>query len=252
MKLLSVPSDQGNLGKNKGCSKAPEQILQGKEFETIEIVKGNFEETDKAIYKKAKQVLEEGKALFVGGDHSVSYALVKAFSEVSGKKKALVVFDAHPDCVQFFKPLSHEDWVQGIVEEELVEKERVLLIGVRKVHEMERDYLKKKGIKVVSALEVKTALQQAKDKLLELVATNEQVYVSIDIDVFDPSIAAGTGYLEKNGLMEKEFFALLRPLLESGKVKAMDLVEVNPVKDRGETVELAKRILEKALKASKE
>ena len=245
MKLVSVPSDQGNLDKNKGCSKAPAQILKGKEFDEVKIVKGNFEETDRAIFKKAKNVLQHGKAFFVGGDHSISYALVKAFSESVKEKKGLVIFDAHPDCVQFFKPLSHEDWVQGVVEEGFVEAGRVLLVGVRKAHEMERSYLKKKGIKVLSAMEVKSRMQQAKDKLLELIATSEQLYVSIDIDVFDPSIAPATGYLEKNGLMEREFFELFQPLLESGKVKAMDLVEVNPLKDSGETVKLAKKILKK-------
>ena len=244
MKLVSVPSDQGNLDKNKGCSKAPGQILKGEEFEAVQVVPGNFEETDEAIYARAKEILGKERALFVGGDHSISYSLVKAFSETSGGKRALVVFDAHPDCVQFFKPLSHEDWVQGVVEEGFVEAENIMLIGVRKTHELERAYLKKKGVKVLSSVEVKTQAAQAKDKLLELIALSEEIYVSVDIDVFDPSIAPGTGYLEKNGLMEQEFFELFEPLLGSGKVRALDLVEVNPEKDNGKTLELAKRIVD--------
>ena len=247
MKLVSVPSDQGNLDKNKGCSQAPAKIFEGKEFEEVEILPANFEDTDKAIYEKAKHVLEQGKALFVGGDHSISYSLVKAFSETSKGRKALVVFDAHPDCVQFFKPLSHEDWIQGVVDEGLVNAENVMLIGVRKVHGLERDYLKKKGIRVLSAVEAKTERDQALDKLLELVALSDEIYVSIDIDCFDPSIAPGTGYLEQNGLLEEEFFGLLEPLLQSGKLRALDLVEVNPLKDNGDTLGLAKRVVEKVV-----
>lgn len=244
MKLVSVPSDQGNLDKNKGCSKAPGQILKGQEFEEVQVVPANFEETDQAIYEKAKEILGKERALFVGGDHSISYALVKAFSKTSRGKKALVVFDAHPDCVQFFKPLSHEDWVQGVVEEGFVEAKRLMIIGVRKVHELEREYLKKKGIRILSAVEVKSSKEQARDKLLQMIALSEEIYVSVDIDVFDPSIAPGTGYLEKNGLTEQEFLGLFEPLLDSGKVKSVDLVEVNPSKDSGKTLALAKRIVD--------
>ncbi len=248
MRIVSVPSEQGNLDKNKGCSKAPPLIIGDLECETAEIIAGDFEGTDKSIYKKARAVLSEGRALFVGGDHSISYPLVKAFSETAGGKRALVVFDAHPDCVQFFKPLSHEDWVQGVVEENFVEPKNVLLIGVRKTHELEREYLKKRGITVLSATEVKSAPKQALEKLLKLVALNNSIYVSVDIDAFDPNIAPGTGYLESNGLDETKFFVLFDALLKSKKVKAVDLVEVNPSKDKeGKTVELAQKILERAI-----
>jgi len=246
MKLISVPSDQGNLDKNKGCAEAPPLILEGKEFDQVQVVASDFEATDEAIYKKAKEALRKGNAFFVGGDHSISYALVKAFSETAQGKKALVVFDAHPDCVQFFKPLSHEDWVQGIVEEGIIKPENILLIGVRKLHELETQYIKKQGIGLLSAVEVKSEPAQAMDKLLKLIALNDCIYISVDIDVFDPAIAPGTGYLERNGLLEEEFFPLFKALLESGKVKAVDLVEVNPKKDSGKTVKLAKKIVDAA------
>ena len=249
MKLFSVPSEQGNLDKNKGCGKAPPAILKDRDFETVEIVEGNFEETDNAIYEKAAQVLKESRAFFVGGDHSISYALVKAFAETASEKRAVVVFDAHPDCVQFFKPLSHEDWVQGIIEEGLVKAENVLLIGIRKSDKLETEYVKKSGIEVVGALEVKSKREQAMDRLLKLVALNKEIYVSVDIDVFDPKIAPGTGYLEKNGLSWEEFAPLFEAIIKSGKVKAVDLVEVNPSKDLdGKTVGLAKKVLETALR----
>jgi len=248
MQLFSVPSEFGNLEKNQGCGKAPPLVLQGKKFEEISLVKGNFEETDEKICERAEKALEKGAALFVGGDHSISYALVKAFSEKFKGKRALVVFDAHPDCVQFFKPLSHEDWVQGIVEEKMVEAGSVMLLGVRKQHELEREWMKKKGVKVLSAMEVKSKAKQAMEKLLQIIALHENIYVSVDIDAFDPGIAPGTGYTEPNGLLWQEFEPLLDALLQSGKVKAMDLVEVNPEKDvKGKTLGLAREIVEKAL-----
>ncbi|MAG22254.1 MAG: hypothetical protein CL943_03035 [Candidatus Diapherotrites archaeon] len=248
MRILSVPSEQGNLDQNKGCGKAPPLILEGREFDETPIVPSNIEDTDKAIYAKAKEVLAKEKALFVGGDHSISYALVKGFSETTDGKKALVVFDAHPDCVQFFAPLSHEDWIQGVVEEKLVKGENILQIGIRKVDPLETEYIKHNKIKVVSAVEVKSKPVQVMDKLLELIALNDEIYVSIDIDGFDPSIAPGTGYLVPNGLLEEEFMPLLDALLKSGKARGIDLVEVNPLKDvEGRTVELAKRIVEKVI-----
>jgi arginase family enzyme len=237
MLLFGVPSEQGSLGRNRGCALAPARVLEGKAFETVQVVPNNFAETDRRIFKRAEGIFCRGeRALFVGGDHSISFALVKAFSQSFGGKKALVVFDAHPDCVQFFEPLSHEDWIQGVVAGGLVEAESIALVGVRKVHALEKRFLEKTGIGVLGAGEVKSHLQAARCRLLGMA-----------IDVFDPAIAPGTGCPEKNGLLEAEFFALLGPLLDSGKVKAIELVEANPLKDNGRTIALGRRIVERLL-----
>jgi len=262
MKLVLVPSEQGSLGRNIGCREAPKilakelaKAVPDFDFEPVEakVVPADIEKTDENIFRAAKRVLGKGEkpAIFLGGDHSITYSIFRAFSARFGtKKSALLMFDAHPDCVQFFKPLSHEDFVRGLVKERLIKKENILMAGTRKVHRLEREWLGKNKIKVLRAPRIRKNPVKAKEYLSEFLAGEsiKDLYITIDIDALDPAEAPGTGCREKNGLHEQELLGLLETALESGKTRAMDLVEVNPRTDcEGKTVSLAVRVLEKAL-----
>ncbi|MCR4336018.1 MAG: arginase family protein [archaeon] len=243
MKLVKVPSSQGSLEKNLGCELAPE-ILCGKKAESVNVIPNDLESTDENIYSKAKEIINE-KPVFVGGDHSITYSLFKAFSE-NFSNASLIIFDAHADCTSFFKPVSHEDMNKVLIEEGLLEKERLLIIGIRKIWAEEKPFLEKNKIQLISAQEIHNDLEKTKIQLQEFVSKQKNIYLSFDIDALDPSIAPGTGYLEENGLTEKETFELLQTVLDSKKVKATDLVEINPKLDEdGKTIIIGKRILKK-------
>ncbi len=251
--LVKVKSEQGSLNKNKGTALAPEILLKKIAIPEhakaeIPIAESNIEENDKSIFENARrQMIRKRFPVFIGGDHSISYSTVKAFSE-KHKNPSLIVFDAHPDCVQFFKPLSHEDWVRGIVEEKIVDKKNILLIGTRKIHKLEKKYLEQKKIETIRAEEIKKSQKQSLEQLNKFLQKSQSVYLSIDIDVFDPKICPGTGYLEKGGLTENQFSLFFEKILESGKVKAVDLVEINPKKDKkGKTIKVGTNILKKIL-----
>ncbi len=252
--FTKVKSEQGSLNKNKGTALAPELLLKKLnvlEYQKteIQVIENNIEETDKSIKENAKRLMLRKKfPVFLGGDHSISYSTVKAFSE-RHKNSSVIVFDAHPDCVQFFKPISHEDWIQGIVEEKIIDKKNILLIGTRKIHKLEKKYLEKKKIQTIKAEEIKKETKNAMEKLNKFLQKSQNIYLSIDIDVFDPKVCPGTGYLEKGGLTEKQFAPFFEKVLESGKVKAIDLVEINPKKDKkGKTLKVGENILKKILK----
>ena len=258
-KIFLVPSEQGSLDKNLGCAKAPEAIIKAlkaegikPENESVAVVQSDIEATDEAIFAAAKKVFAEKSGsekcfpVFLGGDHSITYSLFRAFSETFGNDSALVIFDAHADCCQFFKPVSHEDMNKVLVEEGLLKPENLLIIGMRKVFDIEEGFLRKNKIKSIAPQTANLETQKAKEALQKFLAQKKSVYVSIDIDGFDPGVAPATGYPEKNGLLEKPFFSLLDVLLESGKVKACDLVEVNPEMPGGKkTVEFAAGIIKK-------
>ena len=105
--LVTVPSSQGSLDKNLGTELAPEILCKGLEVETVNVVRSDIVATDEAIYSKAKEVIQK-KPIFIGGDHSITYSLFKAFSE-NFEKPSLIIFDAHADSTSFFKPVSNED-----------------------------------------------------------------------------------------------------------------------------------------------
>ncbi len=246
MKLISVASSQGSLGKNKGCELFPKKIFKSfkLEKEFVKIIENNNVETDEQIFLKAKQVFSKKEfPLFIGGDHSITYSEFKAFSE-KHKNSSLIVFDAHADCAQFFKPVSHEDMNKVLVEEKILKKQKLLLIGVRKIYKIEKQWLSEKKIKLITAKQIHTNFEKAKKELKNFLKKQENIFVSIDADVFDPKIMPATGYLEKNGLNEKQFFELLKTTIETKKIKAMDLVEINPLKDiENKGIKLGKKII---------
>ena len=180
--------------------------------------------------------------VFVGGDHSITYGLVKGFikkNENKDKKIGLIVFDAHPDCVNNFSPPTHEDFIRVLVEEGVVDAENVLLVGLRKLDDIEKKFLDSRGVQYVYwGSEVSGVLKG-------FVAQMDKIYLSVDIDVLSFKEAPGTGYVEEGGFSLDELIGHLKIVVESGRVGRVDLVEVNPSLDKnGKTVESAKYILD--------
>ena len=126
MKFVAVKSCQGSLGKNKGTELAPDLVLKG-------INKSDLNIPNNDIIKTAEILEKADGDFFVGGDHSITYGLFKGFVK-KFKNSGLIVFDAHPDCVNNFSPPTHEDFIRVLVEENVVKPENIVLICLSKVH----------------------------------------------------------------------------------------------------------------------
>ncbi|UCD04530.1 MAG: arginase family protein [Candidatus Woesearchaeota archaeon] len=237
--VLKIPFDLGILEENKrGAAKAPEIIsknLKGN-FVDVPIDKGNFEETQKNIEKHALEQYKKGNIVIgLGGDHSVSYGLIKAFDK-SFKNKGLIYFDAHPDCQDYFLPSTYEDILRCVIKDTKI-CPNILLVGIREVTKAERKYISNKNLKI-----------GGKKDIIDLLNKVEHVYISIDIDVLDPKFAPGTGEPIKNGLLIDELMEMLRMIIESKKVEGLDIVEVCPDLDKNnKTVLVATELLERFL-----
>lgn len=216
--IIVVPSSQGSLGKNDGCNEGGEAVCKsaGVNYEVAKLIEGDFVETTKKI-----ENLDED--IFVGGDHSITYGLFKK----SGAE-GLIVFDAHADCVNNFSPPTHEDFVRVLIEEGYVKPENVLLIGLRNVDNIEKDYLKDKGIKHIYWNNINDDLNL---QIKEFLESLNKIYLSVDIDVLDGSKYVGTGYPEKGGFELNQLKEFIKNVLNSNKVIRSDIVEVNPSKD---------------------
>jgi len=260
--IIKVPGING-LGKTKGCEKAPNEIIKSLnliysneqkkiidssllELEEIHLDNGNLEETNNLIYKNSLKAFEEkNKIFFLGGDHSISYSLVKAFFDHTKKldeKPCLIVFDAHPDCMEPMKEPTFEEWLRKLIEEGFP-AENVLLVGVRNFWRDEIIFLKEKGVRMMDMNSLLEDLNDSCDILMEF-SNGKQLYISIDIDVIDPAFAPATGNPEPGGLTSREFIYLISRINKMINLKAIDLVEINPDKDKGElTVKLGAKIL---------
>jgi len=261
MLIIKVPALNG-LGKTQGCEKAPEQIIgalkdiysneSGKEitFEQneIEVNNKNIEETNKNIFNKASEVLDKDFVIFLGGDHSISYSLFSAFREkFRDKNPGLLIFDAHTDCTNNFKPPTHEDWLRVLIEEGF-SPENVILVGPRNIFKNKAESDALKGVSIFSCGEIFENIKEACNLIMEAARKFDVLYISIDIDVIDPAFAPGTFYIEPAGLTSRELIYLLQHLRLLKNLKALDLVEINPKKDINNlTVKLGAKIIAELL-----
>jgi arginase family enzyme len=264
MFIVKIPGING-LGKTEGCERAGNAILDALkeiysseagipievpalDLEEIHLNNKNLELSNELIYKNSFEMFEtKPQTLFLGGDHSITYSTTKAFLKYckSNKKNpCLIVFDAHPDCMEPMKEPSHEEWLRKIIEEGFP-KENVLLVGTRNSYKDEITFLKQNKIKIISMNSLIEDLHEMCDTIMEF-SNGKELYVSIDIDVVDPAFAPSTGYPEAGGLTSRQFIYLIQRIKKIKNLKAVDIVEINEKMDKennNQTVKLGAKIL---------
>ena len=122
-----------------------------------------------------------------------------------------------------------------------VEPEKTVLIGVRSLDEGERAFVRESGIGIYTMSELdRRGIEPAVHEALERLEGAPFVHVSLDMDVVDPEMTPGVGTPVRGGLSYREAHLALELLAESGKMSSFEIVEVNPILDRGnETADLA-------------
>jgi len=226
MKIIKIKDSEGSLGKNNGCEKAPDQII--KELEDIWLTE-DFKKIDYFKDECSKEKIKEG-FVYLGGDHSISYHTIKNLA-VRSKNFGLIVFDAHADIYQEFNFPTHGDWLYYLLEEGIIKKENVILLGIRAVTEREVEYLQKNKIKFYTARQLDLDRDNICNLIMEKAREFSDLYLSIDIDFLDPAFAPGTGYMEPGGASTRDLLYFVQKLKLLKNLKAGDIVEVNPDKD---------------------
>jgi len=168
--------------------------------------------------------MEAGKFLVtLGGEHSLTIAPVRAARRVFGDI-GVVQFDAHADLREEFEgtPYSHASVLRRVFDEGI----RTLPIGIRSLSEPEAEFAMEAGIPIVWGHEL-DGLENRLDQLLAMLP--ESVYLTFDIDYFDPSIVPATGTPEPGGGTWYPTLRLLAKVFETKRVVAMDVVELAPI-----------------------
>jgi agmatinase len=229
--------------------KGPEETSQAiKEFiktpiEHIQVDNDNVQESEQILYSKAKEIFsKDEKQIFIGGDHSITYPIFKAFQE-KNKNPFLIIFDAHVDCDFCAEEPTHEEWLRAIVEKGF-DPQNIIIIGARKMWNVEKKFLAENNIKVFTDI---FNIEAATDYITER-ANGKDLYISIDIDVLDPAFAPAVNYPEPAGLSSKEFFYIFKRLLRIKSLKTIDIVEAIPKKDNPQklTLRTISKIIEEA------
>jgi arginase len=113
-----------------------------------------------------------------------------------------------------------------------IRPEDIVMIGIRSVDHGERELLRSRGATIFTMKEIDSlGMAQVAARTLEKLQNVNRIHVSFDADSLDPSIAPGVGTPVPGGLSYREAHLLMELFADSGKVKSLDLVEVNPVLD---------------------
>ena len=204
------------------------------------------------LYKASHAALEKGGLpLVLGGDHSLASGSVAAtadFVRREGKPLGLIWVDAHGDMNT--PAISGSGNVHGMPLASLlgpepaelsriggfspkVLPEHTVLIGIRNLDDREKEIVRDSRVHVFTMKDIdRNGIAAVTEKALALAGDGTAgVHVSFDLDVCDPSIAPGVGTPVKGGLDYREAHMVMEIIADSGLLRALDLVEVNPILD---------------------
>ncbi len=185
--------------------------------------------------------------VWLGGDHSITLPLLRAYRKQYARPLALVHFDAHCDTWPDHsgEPSGHGTWLREAVAEGLVNPALTVQFGIRSPAQREfREYISARGGLIYSGRDLRgleSAAQLADICAAvrnRLAGANTPVYLSLDIDCLDPAFAPGTGTPEPGGLSTAQVMTLLEELHDLDWV-GMDLCEVAPPYDHAQLTSYA-------------
>ena len=253
--VFGVPFDSTHSYK-PGCRFGPDVIRDA--FNNIEIFQSDFgvdlenvnisdlgntkhtvvaTEMIQVVEKITSELKKQNKQLIIlGGEHLITLASYLTFPKETG----FVVFDAHYDLREQYADtkLSHAAYLRRIVEKRGAEN--IVHVGARAFVKEELAFLKENNIATISDKNIRNGdgIKQLKDT----VSTFDSLYVSVDLDVLDPAFAPGVGNPEAVGISSRELYDLIISL-QSKKIIAADIVELNPSFDNGSTASMAAKLI---------
>ncbi|RJP31059.1 MAG: agmatinase [Phycisphaerales bacterium] len=194
------------------------------------------------VYDAARRVHDDGKFLLaLGGEHGISSALIRAARD-RYRSVSVLQIDAHLDLREAYQgtKYSHASVMRRVLDMGLT----LVPVGIRNVCREEHEFLGRSDLRPLMARDCRGGddwIDQAVERL------GEHVYVTIDIDGFDPAYAPGTGTPEPGGLDWYQVTALLRRTAERRRIVAADVVEVLPIGGQAVTEFLAARLAYKLI-----
>ncbi len=189
------------------------------------------------IFEAAGKIVADDKFLLtLGGEHSITSGLVRAVKSKHDDLSVLQI-DAHADLRESYQgsKYSHASVMRRIHDMGVP----FVGVGIRSYSSEEASFMEKSEIRPITASVCRANgdwIDRAVDRL------TEHVYVTLDIDAFDPAYAPGTGTPEPGGLDWHQVTALLRAVAERKNIVAADIVEVIPLPGQVVTEFLAARL----------
>lgn len=261
--ILPVPYDKTTTYIH-GTSGGPEAILDASRYlerfddeinqetfrigihtaESLDLSAASPEEMVAKVHASMGEIFKANKfPVMLGGEHSVSVGAVQAAKDAYPNVSVLHL-DAHYDMrdIYFGSKLNH-----GCAARRMTEICPLVQIGVRSVSKEEKDFLATGANGRVKTISVYDILDTPMWKDAASNALTENVYISIDMDFFDPSIVPAVGTPEPGGMGWYETLDLLKEVAKDRKIIGFDVVELCPIKGQVASDFLAAKLLYKLL-----
>ena len=250
--VLGVPSDE-NSSFLRGCALAPEQIRKALHSDSSNLCTesgidlgeeprfrdlgdldlGSGTEAFDTIERSTAEILRRGgRPLVLGGDHAITWPILRAFGKVLDGVTILHL-DAHPDLYDEFdgNRSSHASPFARIMEEGLAA--RLVQVGIRTLNPHQKEQAERFGVEIIEMRDWQRALK---------LVLEGPLYLTIDMDVLDPACAPGVSHREPGGLQTRELLDIVQST--TAYIAGADLVEFNPYQDTsGMTAMVAAKIL---------
>ncbi|MFN8360271.1 MAG: agmatinase [Candidatus Kapaibacterium sp.] len=182
------------------------------------------------LYGDVKEMLDLGKfVVTLGGEHTISTAPIKAHYE-KYPDMSILHFDAHSDLRQEYEgtPYSHACFMARVAE--FFPTERITQVGIRAQCREEAEFIKEKNIKTFYASALRRGKHGANWQKNVVKTLGSQVYVTFDVDYFDPAVMPATGTPEPDGFLYSETLKVFREMALAGKqIIGFDVVELAPM-----------------------
>ncbi len=194
--------------------------------------KGSTEKVFKDISKKAEEMMKVTQAIpfYIGGEHSVSQALTAPYLK-KYKNLSILHFDAHADLRDEYEGSAHS---HACAMRPASKTHPVVQVGIRSVGADEKQYINKGNVKTYLMHENRDVNKLIKKVLKDL---TDDVYISIDVDGFDPSVIPATGTPQPGGFGWYEGLDIFREVIKHKNIVAVDVVEAS-VKEGDNTTEM--------------
>ena len=216
--------------------KIPE--LKGVDIGDVSIEPEDVDKNLKEITKFIQDIYSEKKniiPIMIGGDHFCTFPVMKAVGDNFDKKNELgvLIFDAHLDLYNEWDKgvYSHATVSHRIFDLDYINKKNIVVAGTRDIDIPELEIADEENIFHLDAYRL---LEEGLEKCIQHIieyfyySNIKSLYVSIDIDALDPSIAPGTGFAIPGGYTYREIWKFLREIAKSFNIIGFDIVEVAP------------------------
>ena len=205
-------------------------------------------DTEKTLERTSmviRDILETGKIpITIGGEHTITLGIVKGLGD-KATNAAVVSFDAHLDLRNEYMglKLSHTTFMRRINEQ--IKTGKIIEVGTRAVCKEELAYAKKAGIEFFNTQQIrKEGSQRIANQLRKELSRYKNIYLSIDMDILDPSYTPAVQNPEPEGIETYALFDILCGVCDK-RIVGFDVVEIAPNYDQGASaIQAAKTIFE--------